>query len=164
MHGWPGSGWLNFKADGESMTGGQNGKHGMNDMQIWMEYCKIIEWDVKQNPWIQGWLIADALNKGDSMTLPHKIGLVWTIKTWVNNDHSWWKLAHGMTSIKRAWTSKYKCLFMMKFDFERQQSGTSWKNGFLLKCQIIKKMRNTHYRAQWDLSNIANCSWKWPMV
>jgi len=34
----------------DSMTEGQNGKHGMNGMQRWMEYCDTIQWDVKQNP------------------------------------------------------------------------------------------------------------------
>ena len=33
---------LTLKGMGDNMTGGQNGQHRMNDMQIWMEYCDMI--------------------------------------------------------------------------------------------------------------------------
>lgn len=123
------------------------GKTGLKIMQLWMKCCDMIWSDMKYTLGMRGWLIADALNKGDLMMLLHRLGPMGTMGTWLNDGHSWRKLTYGTRIIKRRWTSKYKCHFITKFNFERWRSNPSSKNGLWVKCQIIKWRGATHLNA-----------------
>ena len=56
------------------------------------------------------WLNLDALNKGDSMVLPHSKGPNGgTMETWVHDGNSWQKSTWTKTSKEARWCPKYKC-------------------------------------------------------
>lgn len=116
----------------DSMIGAQNGKQRM---KVCKDGWNIVTWyyGMKQTPWMQRWLIADALNKANSITLPQRRGPLGTIRTKQNYGYSWWESTHEMTRIRGMCLS-----YIKKSDFHRRRSDPTWKNGFLVNCEIIK--------------------------
>ena len=105
----------------------------------------------------------DALNKGDSMTLPHRIGPVGTMKAWVNDGYWWIKLTRETKIIKGRWSLRYKH-HIWKIQFWKETKWPFLEKWLSSEVSNHQKIEKTDYNNWWEISNGVEGSSNWATV